>query len=409
MVANNRLFQQSRDTQLFAVRFTDGEIGYCSVMGMNDEYLAIAVYPGQEGLDSLRRLNDDAATDDIMALERMHSQDCMVVSFEMKSELIQRDIEEIDAYCKAKGKALRGKNAYPSFSRYRPGFERWYLEDAVDQRRMAEALEAALEVSDRLTREMKTPMQLGFTEEQFFDVEIPLLVREDGDWRWESHPLPPARPETWPPIVIDDLSRARLQKVPRKGEWAVRLFRYFHPVAPGEAGDADKAYDELTQPPFFAWTLMIVDPKTGMVLGVLLSPTPGEYEHGLTPVIVDTAMASGLPQKIIVTDDRTAMAMGGLCDALGIKLERKKRCSALQNALDDFYEHLSGMDDDDEDSMLDDDIDAMIELLKEPGIISQMPDALLEQILGSADSDDFPPELQQILYDEGVRRGIIPT
>lgn len=45
------------DSDIFAVRFTDGEIGYCCVMEMLGEYISLAVYPGKSGLYSFYRIN----------------------------------------------------------------------------------------------------------------------------------------------------------------------------------------------------------------------------------------------------------------------------------------------------------------------------------------------------------------
>lgn len=109
-----KLWKKLWDSQIFAVRFSDGGIGYCSVMGMNGELNAIAVYPGQEGLDSLRLIYEDVpALDELAHMERLHCQDCMMLSFMNKSELNPRDIEELEAYCKKSGISPRGKNAFP--------------------------------------------------------------------------------------------------------------------------------------------------------------------------------------------------------------------------------------------------------------------------------------------------------
>ena len=146
-----KLWRKLYDSEIFGVRFADGEVGYCCVMGKIGELTALAVYPGQTGLDSMRRLTDDADGADMLdRWERMHGQDCLMLSLETKDRLLPRDREEVADYCRRKGVALRGPNAYPHFERFRPGRERWYLEDAEDQRRMLDGLEAACEVARAL-------------------------------------------------------------------------------------------------------------------------------------------------------------------------------------------------------------------------------------------------------------------
>ena len=41
------------DSQIFAIRHSDGQLSYCSVMGHSGDHLALALYPGESGLHSL--------------------------------------------------------------------------------------------------------------------------------------------------------------------------------------------------------------------------------------------------------------------------------------------------------------------------------------------------------------------
>ena len=40
------------ESELFAVKFSDGRIGYISIMGNLGEYCALGLYIGEEGLNS---------------------------------------------------------------------------------------------------------------------------------------------------------------------------------------------------------------------------------------------------------------------------------------------------------------------------------------------------------------------
>lgn len=46
-------WQHLFDTHIFAVRFSDGEIACCSVMGRNGTHLALALYSLTDGLYAL--------------------------------------------------------------------------------------------------------------------------------------------------------------------------------------------------------------------------------------------------------------------------------------------------------------------------------------------------------------------
>lgn len=51
-----KLWKKLWDTEIFAVKFSDGEIGYVSVMGKGGTYTGIAVYVGDDGFQSFRKL-----------------------------------------------------------------------------------------------------------------------------------------------------------------------------------------------------------------------------------------------------------------------------------------------------------------------------------------------------------------
>ena len=44
------------DSQIFAIRHSDGQISYCTIMGHNGDHLGLAFYPGESGLHSLRTI-----------------------------------------------------------------------------------------------------------------------------------------------------------------------------------------------------------------------------------------------------------------------------------------------------------------------------------------------------------------
>lgn len=179
----SELWTKLYDSQLFAVQHSDGSIGYCCVMGMMGEHLALAEYPGNGGLDAYRKMGVNRSGMDLLDdHELAMSQNCLMVSFQNKSELRPREVSEVNAYTTSQGLALRGKKAYPQFERFRPHYFPWRLGDETDQKHLQEALEAVLEVSERLI--LTAPETLGFTEGAPFERSIPLLVKENGTFVW---------------------------------------------------------------------------------------------------------------------------------------------------------------------------------------------------------------------------------
>lgn len=155
-----RLWDELCDSQLFAVRQADGGIDYCCVMGLLGEHLALAVYPGAEGFAGYQLLAEGpVARNPYEDKENAFMQDCLMCSFATRDELSPKELEEAREYAKKKGISFRGKYAFPRFQRFRPRRFPWYLDDPAEQDRLAECLEACLEVAGKLRS--RTPGSLA--------------------------------------------------------------------------------------------------------------------------------------------------------------------------------------------------------------------------------------------------------
>ncbi len=53
-----KLWKSLYDSELFAVSLSNGEIGYCCIMGYLGEHIALSLYIGNRGLDSYRLLQE---------------------------------------------------------------------------------------------------------------------------------------------------------------------------------------------------------------------------------------------------------------------------------------------------------------------------------------------------------------
>ena len=367
-------------------------------MGMSGELTALAVYPGQAGLDSLRLMTGNMMLDDLLEqMEKFHSQDCAMLSFEAKDDLPPRDLAAARDYGRRNGVAFRGRNAYPHFECFRPGYDRWYLEDEDDQRRMLDGLRAAVELSGRLKR---SPWTNIITDGPLYDREIPLLIPEGDGWRMERHALPPMAEISWTAAPLtDDLTRARLMKGKRAGQWAARIFRYVDPVSDEVEGDF-LSYEALTRPPYFPMALMIVDADSGLVVSVELSGDPDKWGEKLGGTFLTAMAKNGLPTALLVEDDRTEQVFGPLCRQLGIRLERWEEIEPLDSALDDFVERF---DDDSKDMP---GMEEMFEAFRIPGALAQFPDVMIAQSMPLVEMGVFPKDIADNLLREARRRGL---
>ena len=135
-----KLWNKLHDTDIFAVKLSNGETGYCSVMGSLGEYHALALYIGEKSLLSYYRIsNPEPALNDDEHFERIISQDCLHVCFDNKNELRIADLNSIQDYAKRKGMNFRGPNSYPYILRMKPYYAPWYVEDKNEYKLLRES------------------------------------------------------------------------------------------------------------------------------------------------------------------------------------------------------------------------------------------------------------------------------
>jgi hypothetical protein len=367
-------------------------------MGMLGEHLALAVYPGEEGMDSYRLLRQDrSAMNDFEQHETMFSQNCVMCSFENKDELRSRELDEARRYCQARRMVLRGRKAYPRFQRLRPHHHPWYLDDAVDQACLQEGLEACLEVSRRLERTV--PEALGLTEGAPFGRSIPLLEKKNGAYHWSAISLPEPLPATYPsPEIQDDIMLAKLGKIEkRSGEWACDIF--MHVQAMSDEADDDELVEEPKSAPFFPYLLLIVENQSGLVLDLQISSGPVGYAEEFVKAVLKTAQTWGKPPRILVCNERTQALFLKLAKQLGTKLVVRKRIPQLEEIEEDFFERFYYNAED-----TDEPIDEIMSVLGDSEQIKSLPNEILLQLSEAIERGVLPADAAEHVRKECRRR-----
>ena len=104
---NSKIWKQIFEEELFAVKLpkkTAGEnIAYCSIMGRNGEYKALAVYIGAEEFTSYRRITANIADYMPSNMPELLIQDCIHCSIEQRDQFGPEELDEMKAYCKKAG------------------------------------------------------------------------------------------------------------------------------------------------------------------------------------------------------------------------------------------------------------------------------------------------------------------
>lgn len=312
------------ETDIFGVQNPEtSQIGFVSVMGMLGEHFALAVYLGPEGLYrfwGFQQMGATAPPETLFELPHLQA------SFEDRGQLSQKDRDVI----KGLGLKFRGRQAWPMFRSYRPGFWPWYLE-AAEARFLTHALEQAVDVALRFKEE---PAVLEASDDESYLVRVP----RDGEGTlvWEDRivKVPPVEPEPIPiPMDVDVLEEVK--RLPRgRHTYEMDLF-----VLPTQVAEEKGAR------PYFPHMLLMVDGDSGMVLGSeLLKPEPSqEALWGLVPVtLVHQLAAVGIvPRQIKVRSPLLFQLLQLLVEELGFEVKSTRTLRRLDQARKSFLQWLA--------------------------------------------------------------------
>jgi hypothetical protein len=309
------------ETNMFGVQDPEtGQLGFVSVMGALGEHYAIALYRGEEGLAgflAMVQAGPDLSPEVVLNVPQLQA------SFEDRDMLHQRD----RALLKQLGLKYRGRQAWPMFRSYRPGFVPWFLE-ADEVRFLTHVLEQAQDVCLRFRDNWTI-----FPTEQFH--YLVRVAREDqGNLMWEDRRLAISPPEpTTIQLRMDKQALAALQNRPRGG-FTLEMDLFMLPSAIHDAGNR----------PYYPYTLMIVDKQSGMILGHdLLPPLPSLLEmYGQIPmqVVQQLVRFGSRPKEIHVRSPLLHQLLNTLVEELGFKLKLAKNLPMLDSARKELFRFL---------------------------------------------------------------------
>ena len=305
------------DSDQFGVQDPEsGEIGYGSVMGRLGQHFALAVYRGSEGLAGLWQMREEGprAQRDPMAVLTL--QDCLMASCEDRGLLKKADLDLI----KALGLKFRGRNAWPLFRSYQPGYAPWFL-TAPEARFLTQCLQQALEVAHRFR---ENPDLLPMPEPQGESlVRVP--VKQGDRWVWKDTlqrpaPLRPLQAEASPPM--DEARLQHLRELPStRGVLQMDSF-YSNATIKGEEDER----------PWYPQIVLAADAESGFILGTELvraDEVPATLVKQFMGIL---ARVGQRPERIEVHREELRVLLKSAAARLGIRVIRVQRLPALDAA-----------------------------------------------------------------------------
>jgi hypothetical protein len=232
------------ETDVFGVRNPEtGELGFVSVMGMEDMHSFIALYRGNKALYDFWDFHDAAAYDlpeQIMEIPQLQ------VAFENRDLLDEKDY----ALIKKLNLKFRGKNAWPKFRSIRSGYLPWYI-SGDEARFLIYALEQIIDVAGRFEEDE----YLLDLDEDMYLVRIPVKKGNSMVWEDRIMEIPPPDLESIP-IRVDKGDLETLRNIPH-GDMIFEIDFFIFPAKIGEKN----------QRPLLPYMLMVVESKSGMIAG----------------------------------------------------------------------------------------------------------------------------------------------
>jgi len=310
-----------RETDVFGVRNPKtGEVGYCCLMGELGEMLALAVYEGTEGLQGylkIRRGHIKPGNPDALYVQK-----CLMLSFENKKLLQEDDLEIIGEL----GLAFRGRNAWPVFRSYKPGYFPWFL-NRDEVLYMTIALRQAMNVFIRMKHNAEL---LNGPRKNLYLVRT--LDPKNGKSDWEDEWRAPAPIEENGEILDEPVNEIRIQKLkktakPATAVWEIDFFHTPTPILQGER-------------PVFPYAIMVMDHDTRFIFDMHLAVTTAYQREFLGKFLDCLEQTSIIPLEILVRKDEAAKLIGPYTKRLNIKLSTVKKLHGIDHARREMEKHL---------------------------------------------------------------------
>ncbi|MFZ3138879.1 MAG: hypothetical protein WA126_15975 [Thermodesulfovibrionales bacterium] len=310
-----------KETDIFGVQNPQtGEVGYCCIMGELGEVLAIAVYLGTEGLDGYLNIRRGQIQHDDP--DSLFIQNCLMLSFENR-KLVQEDDREI---INELGLKFRGKNAWPVFRRYEPGYFPWFL-NRDEVLYMTNALQQATDICLRFKDDAKL-----FRAPEKNQYLIRVAEEKNGRVFWKDERRKPSLPEKkdqgfYKPV--DEVRIQRLKKTARSTPaiWEIDFFYAPTPVLEGER-------------PFFPYAIMIMDHDTGFILDMHLAETRSYQKEFLEKFLNCIETTSVIPLEILARKEEAVKLLETYASRLNIRLSRVKKLQNIEHARREMAKHL---------------------------------------------------------------------
>ncbi|MEA3428313.1 MAG: hypothetical protein U9Q84_03650 [Thermodesulfobacteriota bacterium] len=312
------------DDDLFGVQNPDdGETGYCCIMGIFRQMFGIAVYLGADGLDGYLKIQSGEIGE--ADPDALYCQKCIMASFEDRDYLWKEDLQLI----KKLGLKFRGRNQWPMFRSYRPGYVPWLL-TKKEVLFLTVALEQAIDVAVRFREDEGLLAPRGKNK---YLIRVPDKIEDIILWEDRWIKPAPVKKTRLPKLSDDRVDEIRIQKIKKKAVrtsniWEIELAFSPTPVR------------EKKERPYFPRMLAVIDQRS--ILGLdfhifKISSNVSEFRNHFLGFL---EKHGALPKEILVGNDETLQIIAPIASLLKINVKSDSELLAMEefnHAMFDFF------------------------------------------------------------------------
>ena len=315
------------DSNIFAVRLSNGQNVYCTIMGNGGEHYSLGIYINEEGFSSyLRILNSDGSM--INNLRYVTKADCINCDFMQAKEIDNKVKKIIRQYAESRGISIPRKHGWVDFTRVKPYKAQWCITDSNDAMIAEEALRAATFLANELKD--KGYEEVGLDPNSDYPsnkggAKIPLIAHDDNGYSILSTLTPVLKDiEYVSPIFNNDILAHNIANMHKTGTILCRMEHIPSPIMP----------EDDVQPQLLGMFIMINQSDGEMLPPYTTVDYPDDTQKVLTQLANHFCMLGIHPEQIIVSDMLTFALISDFCNKCNIKLKKIDSMPELDYACD---------------------------------------------------------------------------
>jgi len=323
--AANRFKAQSSwkwmsSSHIFGVQDPESDqIGYCSIMGNGGEMFGMAVYFGGEGFNFLVDLiNGD------IDQHPMYLQHCLLLSFDQRSELSAQEYKQL----KQLGYSYRGRNAWPTFQLYEPGYVPCPIFSDKHMRFFATCIEQAIEVAN----EVRNEPDILFPEDG-----VHILTRvpssRSSQRTWKSQWIAPHLDHN--NEAVDELTLPnefyieKIRRIPAKHDCLWEFGNFHLPFA-----TKDKERD------YFPKVMLVTEPSSGLILHSTIESKQVSAQQCLNELVQLVLRLEYKPMRLVLSDTLLAQSLLPAMKSFDIEVFTTERLLMAEDCMEDMIQSL---------------------------------------------------------------------